>query len=101
VNGEDGLLGLLARIHLDFARDSFFLGHCCGCLCCGVGCCVVCVRERGRAKEGGLEDESGVGRGQKMKVTRGVGRWEVAAKTDPSNLVPQDLGRVWTEMLNE
>lgn len=32
VNREDGLLGLLASFHLDFARDSLLFGHCCGCV---------------------------------------------------------------------
>jgi hypothetical protein len=28
---EDGLLGLRADVHLEFARDSLLLGHCGGC----------------------------------------------------------------------
>lgn len=38
VGREDGLLGLLANVHLELARDSLLLGHCGGCagLCVGV-----------------------------------------------------------------
>jgi hypothetical protein len=31
VGREDGLLGLLADVHLELARDSLLLGHCGGC----------------------------------------------------------------------
>jgi len=31
VGREDGLLGLLADVHLELARDSLLLGHCSGC----------------------------------------------------------------------
>lgn len=31
VGREDGLLGLLAGVHLELARDSLLLGHCGGC----------------------------------------------------------------------
>lgn len=32
VSREDGLLGLLANVHLELARDSLLLGHCGGCV---------------------------------------------------------------------
>lgn len=32
VSREDGLLGLLADVHLELARDSLLLGHCDGCV---------------------------------------------------------------------
>jgi hypothetical protein len=32
VGREDGLLGLLADVHLEVARDSLLLGHCSGCM---------------------------------------------------------------------
>lgn len=43
VGREDGLLGLLADVHLELARDSLLLGHCGGC----VGVVWMCMRERG------------------------------------------------------
>lgn len=78
VNREDGLLGLLARFHLDVARDSLLFGHCCGCVVCVcmVESGVVCVVERRRVvcclagcSVGSDRMESRPG----IQVTRGVG----------------------------
>ena len=58
VNREDGLLGLLARFHLDVARDSLLFGHCCGCVVCvygRVGCGVCCRAQKGCLLSGRLQ----------------------------------------------
>jgi hypothetical protein len=87
VNREDGLLGLLARFHLDVARDSLLFGHCCGCvwcMCMGEEVFGVVERRTGSSwavsKLVGDEDGGYARRGKKM------GRVQLAAI-----LVPEDL----------
>ena len=73
VGREDGLLGLLADVHLEVARDSLLLGHC-------GGCAGLCMRECGGLCQASAEQSSVSARGNNGLVVVEVTRVEAAGE---------------------
>jgi hypothetical protein len=84
VGREDGLLGLLADVHLELARDSLLLGHCGLCaglyVCEGVKVVLVSVKRRADVCQRKRRQWLGGGGGRRVRAAQVAAAGELARK---------------------